>query len=403
MSSELEAAGAAVSAGLVASALDKPTDVGGRAVAHGACSNCGAERTDKFCATCGQPAHIHRTILHMAEELLHGVLHFDTRAWRTLPILIFRPGTLTYNYIHGKRARYISPIALFLLTIFTMFFVFALTGGSMVGANSIDRAESVAGIEADISEQGSELAAAEADIARAEAALAALGDGAENAEDRGKANEDLEDANARARDARMALRVLEGSLRAVQGAAADAFISGVADGAEIEATGMQGFYDEIAEAARNGDITVNTGFKSVDKKILAKLQNPELAIYKIQNTAYKFSFLLIPISLPFMWLLFFWKRGVTLFDHSVFVLYSLSFMSLLFVTGAMAAMGPEWLVAAFSSIASIGVPLHLYFQMKGAYALGWFSALWRLVFLVMFCLLALSIFLLVIIVLGLAG
>ena len=92
---------------------------------HGACPNCGAELHGEFCSACGQPAHLHRTLGHMVEEFLHGILHFDTRAWRTLPLLVFRPGTLTREYIHGKRARYISPLAMFLLLIFTMFAVFA--------------------------------------------------------------------------------------------------------------------------------------------------------------------------------------------------------------------------------------------------------------------------------------
>src|SRR5690606_5903724 len=89
----------------------------------------------KFCQACGQPAHIHRTLGHMVEEFLHGIIHFDTRAWRTLPLLVFRPGTLTREYIHGKRARYISPLAMFLLVIFSMFAVFAFTGGANLGVD----------------------------------------------------------------------------------------------------------------------------------------------------------------------------------------------------------------------------------------------------------------------------
>ena len=38
------------------------------------------------------PAHLHRTLGHMIEEFLHGILHFDTRAWRTLPLLAWKPG-----------------------------------------------------------------------------------------------------------------------------------------------------------------------------------------------------------------------------------------------------------------------------------------------------------------------
>lgn len=46
-----------------------------------------------------------------------------------LPLLLFRPGQLTYDYVHGKRARYVPPVALFLLSVFMMFFAFSFVEG----------------------------------------------------------------------------------------------------------------------------------------------------------------------------------------------------------------------------------------------------------------------------------
>ena len=66
-------------------------------------------------------------------------------------------------------------------------------------------------------------------------------------------------------------------------------------------------------------------------------QNPGLMAYKLQANSYKFSWLLIPLSVPFVWLLFAWRRRFGAYDHAVFVTYSLCFMSLLFVT--IAALG----------------------------------------------------------------
>ena len=63
-------------------------------------------------------------------DLLHGVLHFEGKIWRTLPMLAWRPGELTRRYIDGERARFVSPIALFLFCVFLMFAVASLTGGS---------------------------------------------------------------------------------------------------------------------------------------------------------------------------------------------------------------------------------------------------------------------------------
>jgi len=340
MSGEIEAAGAAITAGLVAGAVDKPGGDSHHADGHGVCNNCGAKLEGKYCAECGQPAHIHRTLGHMVEEFLHGIIHFDTRAWRTLPLLVFRPGTLTREYIHGKRARYISPLAMFLLVIFSMFAVFAFTGGAAVG---VDPA-----LQAEISD----------DIAN-----------------------DLQGP-----------RPVPGADPAAPSAGTRTYT--------VDTRGD--IFEQIRDAYKRGDIQVNTSWAGLDKQLKKKLENPELAFYKIQNAAYKFAFLLVPISLPFMWLLFFWKRGVTLFDHTVYILYSLSFVSLLFITlsllayipGALSIVSPWWFLA---------IPVHAYFQMKGGYDLGWFSALWRTPVLMLFATLGLSIFLVAIIVVGLTG
>lgn len=404
MSGEMEAAGAAVTAGLVAGAID--SHGGDKGGAHGACANCGAELTGDYCASCGQPAHIHRTLGHMVEEFLHGILHFDTRAWRTLPLLVFRPGKLTHAYIHGQRARYISPLAIFLLTVFTMFFVFAFTGDMVVNANADEAAVQLEESRTELSRLKAEATAADASLAAAQAEFTSIPIGVP-ADDavREAAAEKVADAQELVDDTARDIRILERALTTLERVIADAPVA-TGDGADkqtVRVTGLDVFYDQVAEAARAGEININTGFKSFDKKILEKLKNPELAVYKIQNTAYKFSFLLVPISLPFMWLLFFWKRGVTLFDHAVLVLYSLSFMSLLFVVAALTAMWAEGLLGSVMWIISLAIPVHMYFQMKGAYSLGWFSALWRTAFLLIFCTLALSLFLLAIILLGLAG
>src|SRR5215831_10700805 len=132
MSGDLEAGGAFVTAGLVASEIDK--DAGSKSARdhHAAnCANCGATLKGRYCQSCGQAAHLHRSLWHIAEETLHGIFHFDTKSWRTLPLLIGRPGLLTRRYIDGQRVRYVSPLALFLFMIFLMFFVVSLVGKDM--------------------------------------------------------------------------------------------------------------------------------------------------------------------------------------------------------------------------------------------------------------------------------
>ena len=99
-----------------------------------------------------------------------------------------------------------------------------------------------------------------------------------------------------------------------------------------------------------------------------------------QDAASKFSWLLIPLSVPFLWLLFPLSRRYRLYDHTVFVTYSLSFMLLLAVVGSL-------LLSAGVGVAGLLFlvpPVHMYRQLKGAYELTRFGALWRTIALVLF-------------------
>ena len=129
MSDDIEAIGAAVEGGLVAKAVDDEGKlVRAEGEVSGNCLNCDTPVLGKYCGNCGQPLHVHRSIGALWHDILHGVLHFEGKFWRTLPLLAWKPGDLTRRYIHGERARFISPMALFLFSIFMMFAVFSFMG-----------------------------------------------------------------------------------------------------------------------------------------------------------------------------------------------------------------------------------------------------------------------------------
>ncbi len=111
----------------------------------------------------------------------------------------------------------------------------------------------------------------------------------------------------------------------------------------------------------------------------------------------------MPLSIPFVALLFLWRRGWTLYDHGVFVLYSLTAMSILFAL--VSVLGALWSpLAIFGSLAVIiGVPVHMFAQLRGAYGLSIFSASWRTLALLIFCTWVISLFFLSIVLLGLTG
>jgi hypothetical protein len=345
MNPDFEEAGSLISAGLAASEIDRASwSPNNQAHAGQSCGNCGTQLTGAYCHGCGQAAHLHRSLLHLLEEVLHSVLHFDAKGWRTLPLLVARPGLLTRRYIDGQRTRYVSPLALFLFTVFLMFFVYAMTSGTMVSTplTASERAQAAA-------ELAQERQAANAQVARATAALAQA---RRTGEDVADARTDLAAANAE-------LQIMDKSSHAITTIAAG--------NSAVAAVGP--WQQQLAQ------ISPHTGFPRLDSTLHQQLQNPELFLYKLKNTAYKFSFMLIPISLPFLWLLFMGRPAIAMYDHAVFSLYSLSFMSLLFIAAAL--LGVLGAGALATSVIILVPPVHMFVQLRGTYGLGIFAAAWR--------------------------
>ena len=157
------------------------------------------------------------------------------------------------------------------------------------------------------------------------------------------------------------------------------------------------------QGASGAALTESDGGSWLDNAYRHAKENPQLLAYKLQTNAYKFSWMLIPISVPFVWMLFlhrrrYWKYKA--YDHTVFVTYSLAFMTLLVV--ALSLLHAVFLPTAVSVLAILLVPpVHIYRQLKGAYQLRWYSALWRTLVLVFFgCITSVSIFMFLLLALG---
>lgn len=334
-------------------------DAQGGGQGPGTCLNCGTALAGPYCHACGQPEHIHRTIGAFLHDLMHGALHFEGKIWRTLPMLAWRPGQLTRRFIDGQRARFVSPMALFLFTIFLMFACFQLAGISAPTDIKPKGIEPGSRVESNLVKAGDDLEAAVVE-AREKLAAMAPGDPA-----RPKAQEDLATAEA--------------SLAAYR--KTQSFIRG--DGAIMSGK-------------------PNSGIAFVDKALVKWRDHPELMLYKLQANFYKFSWLLIPLSLPFVWLLFAWRRQFGLYDHAVFITYSLSFVSLLYVVLALLSLGG--LAGGWILFAATLLPLwHMHRQLKGTYGIGNFGALWRVAVLSVFIVVILLLFLQLLIVLGVMG
>ncbi len=270
-----EGVGTAVEGGLFARAVagksNQATTLSKGHFAEGACLNCGTELIGDHCHSCGQQAHLHRTLSAFMHDLLHGALHFDGKTWRTLPLLIGKPGELTRRYIDGQRKRFVSPMALFLFCIFLMFAVFQIAG---ISAPVDIPGDTDAQLQELTAEQQSEL------LERRDLFASRVDDPEISETRRERAQESLADVE-RQLDALVKARSELPFLGDPNVGARPA----VAAEAPREGNGWEGELESVP--------WIQTAVKKWR-------MNPGLMLYKLQTNFYKFSWLLIPLSIPFV-------------------------------------------------------------------------------------------------------
>jgi hypothetical protein len=342
----IEVVGDVVTGGLLARAVEPRAGEADRGHTHEKnCLNCGTKLIGPYCSTCGQKAHVHRSVRGFFQDFVQGLFNFEGKIWRTLPMLAWRPGEMTRRYIAGERARFISPVALYLFTVFAMFAVLNFTGAlNPTGAKNLPNA-----VKTGIADDQRDLAKLEMKR-KIEAAA-------------GKSVTDLDAKIAKHQaDIAEAQKILSGNLVTT-------------DPGDETPSWIKPFIKNVRE-------------------------NPELVSMRVQDAASKYSWMLIPISVPFMWLLFPLRRKYNTYDHTVFVTYSLSFMMMLVVAGGL-------LVAAglsgWAGLLFFVPPFHMYRHLKQSYELGRFSAIVRTMALMTFAFIAAALFMVTAVAIGAAA
>lgn len=376
----------AVTGGVVATTAEPRTGVDATGhTTEQACLNCQTPLVGSYCHACGQRGHVHRRLAAFGHDLLHGVFHFEGKIWRTLPMLLFRPGELTRRYIAGERARFVSPVALFLFTVFLMFAVVSAIGGPVSFARSANSPEERARLDREYKDNRTEM------LGQLEALQA-------ERNRRVQAKTDTVVIDKRIADKQAELRVqkeLYGAASAVVGGTDEASTPTLPND-------MTDGPDESNIVVVSGADEVNNWFDHAYKK--AK-KNPSLLLYKLQNNGYKYSWALIPLSVPFVWLLFLHRRRYwqyKAYDHTVFVTYSITFMSVGFIL--LTLLRPLGLPSGWALTAMTFIPpIHIYKQLRGAYQLSRFSALWRTLTLIVCATIAASLFAMLLLLLGVLG
>jgi Protein of unknown function (DUF3667) len=413
MSGEIITAADVVTGAAIAQAVEP--DAGSQAASPNTsttCLNCGAAVTTAFCGSCGQKAVVHRTLAAFWHDLVHSVFHFDGKIWRTLPMLALKPGHLTRRYVHGERAKFVSPLALFLFTVFLMFAVF---NSILPSAADFDTEVNPEKAAAAIQQERQTVLT---EIAKLEKEKAELTNDPVEADlltgeiDRAKAELDRIDVEeerlkpSQIASSRMLTekRLAESKAIRLEAEIAAAEKAGRDTKALEEQLQAEQLTSRALQTASNmsngmGRGEANTGITWLDEAIEHAAENPKLLLYKMQSSAYKYSWALIPLSVPCVWLMFAWRRQYKMFDHAVFVTYSICFMMLLFTVGAILLQ-----FNATSSAAAIGMalipPVHMYKQIKYSYKTSRIGAFLRMGLLQFFAVMVLLMFTGIVLTLG---
>lgn len=92
------------------------------------CPNCDTPVSGQYCSNCGQiQKDIRRFFLALVNESLDEIFSLNSRMWKTVVALLFRPGFLTNEYLRGRRASYVQPLRLYFITSIAFFLMLSLS------------------------------------------------------------------------------------------------------------------------------------------------------------------------------------------------------------------------------------------------------------------------------------
>src|SRR5882672_9429477 len=91
------------------------------------CIACGTKLKGNYCWKCGEkklnPAKDY-ALYKFIEQTVDGFTHFDSKFLRSFKALLFKPGFLTLEFIHGKRLHYMKPVQIFIIASVLFYFFF---------------------------------------------------------------------------------------------------------------------------------------------------------------------------------------------------------------------------------------------------------------------------------------
>ncbi|RNC91680.1 MAG: DUF3667 domain-containing protein [Allomuricauda sp.] len=109
------------------------------------CLNCGhiLDVDDKYCPNCGQANSTKRLVLRdFVDEFFSSLVNYDAKLLKTLYTMLLKPGTITKDYIYGKRISYTNPFR-FLFSLAFLYFLMVTYGNDFRQLDDLNLKEKI--------------------------------------------------------------------------------------------------------------------------------------------------------------------------------------------------------------------------------------------------------------------
>ena len=96
------------------------------------CANCNTRLDGPFCHNCGQREEPRvPSVRSVLGEVTNALFGLESKLWRSLWVLVTKPGQLTQKFLAGKRQKYTTPFRLYLLLSIVVFAYISFTGSGV--------------------------------------------------------------------------------------------------------------------------------------------------------------------------------------------------------------------------------------------------------------------------------
>ncbi|AWA30447.1 hypothetical protein HYN48_10310 [Flavobacterium magnum] len=91
------------------------------------CLNCNYVVDQRYCPNCGQEnTDSRKTFHHLFFHFFEDLTHYENAFWKTIRNLLFKPASLTKEYLSGRRLSYLAPVRLYIFISFITFLVITM-------------------------------------------------------------------------------------------------------------------------------------------------------------------------------------------------------------------------------------------------------------------------------------